>query len=65
MLRGDGKCPYSDCEQVIDGDEIKRQAQAGEMGDQLYAVVYKKRVKRILKSGKRGKDKWVARLPGA
>ena len=59
VLRGDGKCPYSDCEQVIDGDEIKQQAQAGQMGEQLYAVVYKKRVERILKSGKRGKDKWV------
>ena len=59
VLSGDGKCPYSDCEQVIDGDEIKQQAQAGQMGEQLYAVVYKERVKRILKSGKRGKDKWV------
>ena len=29
------------------------------MGHQLYAVVYWKRVPRILKSGKRGKDKWV------
>ena len=54
-----GSVPYSDCEQVIDGDEIKHQAQAGHMGEQLYAVVYKKRVERILKSGKRGKDKWV------
>ena len=56
---GDGTCPYSDCGRVIDGDEIKRQAQTGQMGEQLYAVVYKKRVERILKSGKRGKDKWV------
>ena len=59
VAHGDGTCPYSDCGRVIDGDEIKRQAQAGRMGEQLFAVVYKERVVRILKSGKRGKDKWV------
>ena len=59
VARGAGTCPYSDCSRVIDGDEIKRQAQAGQMGEQLFAVVYKKRVEKILKSGKRGKDKWV------
>ena len=60
VSRGAGACPYSDCGRVIDGDEIKRQAQAGEMGEQLYAVVYKKRVPgKLLKSGKRGKDKWI------
>ena len=59
VSRGDGACPYSDCERVIVGDEIKRQAQTGQMGEQLYAVAFKKRVKKILKSGKRGKDKWV------
>ena len=59
VVRGDGACPYSDCGRVIDGDEIKRQAQAGQMGEQLYAVVYKERVVKTLKSGKRGKDKWV------
>ena len=59
VSRGDGTCPYSDCGRVIDGDEIKRQAQADRMGEQLFAVVYKKRIKKILKSGERGKDKWV------
>ena len=56
---GTATCPFPDCAQVIDGDEIKRQAQDGEMGSQLYAVVYKRRVKKILKSGRRGKDRWV------
>jgi putative DNA methylase len=55
---GDGTCPYSDCGRVIDGDEIKRQAQAGQMGDQLYAVVFKRRIETRTKSGKRGRDKW-------
>ena len=59
VARGAGTCPYPDCSRVIDGDEIKRQAQAGQMGEQLFTVVYKKRVEKILKSGKRGKDKWV------
>ena len=59
VARGAGTCPYSDCGRVIDGDEIKRQAQAGQMGEQLFAVVYKDRVEKRLKSGKRGKDKWV------
>lgn len=59
VARGDGTCPYSDCGRVIDGDEIKAQAQAGQMGEQLFAVVYKERVVKTLKSGKRGKDKWI------
>ena len=55
-----------DCERVIDGDEIKRQAQAGQMGEQLYAVVFKRKVGyRRTKSGKE-KDKWERgfRAPG-
>ena len=59
VAKGAGTCPYSDCGRVIDGDEVKAQAQAGGMGEQLFTVVYKERVITKLKSGKRGKDKWV------
>ena len=59
VARGDGHCPYADCRRVIDGDEIKAQGQAGRMGEQLFTVVYKKRVETRTKSGKRGRDKWV------
>ena len=59
VARGDGICPYSDCGRVIDGDEIKRQANDGRMGEQLFAVVYRRRVRTTLKSGKPGRDRWV------
>ena len=58
VARGDGICPYGDCGRIIDGTEIKRQAQEGHMGQQLFAVVYKRRVRTTLKSGRPGKDKW-------
>ena len=58
VARGDGTCPFSDCARVIDGDVIKEQAQAGKMGEQLYAVVYKERVEVRTKTG-RLREKWA------
>ena len=58
VSRGAGTCPFSDCGRVIDGEEIKMQARLGEMGDQLFAVVYKKRIRVSTKSGK-SREKWV------
>ena len=58
VSRGDGTCPYPDCGRVIDGDAIKTQARDRQMGEQLYAVVYKKRVLAKTKTG-RAREKWV------
>lgn len=57
VAEGDATCPFPDCGRVIDGDEIKRQAQAGQMSEQLYAVVFKKRIEVKTKTGKI-RDKW-------
>ncbi len=53
VKRGAARCPFDDCRANIDGDEIKRQAQAGHMGEQLFAVVFKERTL----VGKR--EKWI------
>ena len=58
VARGDGTCPYPDCGRVIDGDELKAQAQTGRMGEQLFAVAYKERVLSKTKTGK-NREKWV------
>ena len=58
VARGDGTCPFPDCGRIIDGGAIKEQAQAGQMGEQLFAVVCKRRETVQTKTG-RAREKWV------
>ena len=55
---GDGLCPFPDCKRVIEGSSIKAQAQAGGLGEQLFAIVFKRRIETRTKAGRRGRDKW-------
>jgi len=57
VARGTATCPFPDCGRVVDGEAIKEQAQAGNIGEQLYAVVFKKRTVTTTKTGKK-REKW-------
>lgn len=54
---GEALCPFPDCGRVVDGDEVKRQAQDGGMGEQLYAIVFRQRVPKTTKGG-RTRESW-------
>lgn len=58
VSNGDGLCPYPDCRRVISGDKIKAAGKSGNMREQLYAIVYKKRTVIRTKTGKL-REKWT------
>lgn len=51
-------CPYPDCRRVIVGAEIKEAAKSGNMKEQMYAVIYKKRARTRTQAGKI-RTKWL------
>ncbi len=56
---GDATCPYPDCGRVIDGDQVKCQAQSDGIGEQLFAVAFKKKLPiEYTKTGKPKRSKW-------
>jgi len=57
VAEGDATCPFTDCGRVVEGDEIKRQAQTGQMGEQLFAIAFKRRVESRTKKGSL-REKW-------
>lgn len=54
---GEAICPFPDCGRSIAGDEIKQQAQRGDMGDQLFAIAYRRKIIVKTKTGK-NRVKW-------
>ena len=58
IAEGDATCPFPDCGRVISGDDVKHQAQDRKMGEQIYGVVFKRRVVTKTKAGK-DKVKWI------
>lgn len=56
---GDATCPFDDCRRLISGDHLKAEAQAGRMGEQLYAVVYKEKVVTGYTKAGKPKEKWI------
>ncbi len=55
---GVARCPFPRCGHTIRGPSIKRQAQSGEMGEQLYAIAYRVRVDGSTK----GRARWEVRF---
>lgn len=55
---GDATRPFDDCGRLISGDHIKAEAQAGRMGEQLYTVVFKKKVVTGYTKAGKPKEKW-------
>lgn len=58
VANAEASCVFEDCGRVISGAEVKRQAQAGEMGDQLFGLVVKRKTVVKTKSGG-NRTKWV------